>query len=69
MTFELTDDLIGTDVVIGDGQTVGTVVGIEGESLYVDFSDGGSDREQQEQFPASAIQEITDREVVLSERP
>lgn len=69
MTTDLTDDLIGTNVVIGDGQTVGTVAGIEGESLYVDFTDGGSVREQQEQFPASAIQEITDHEIVLSERP
>lgn len=64
---EITDDEVGKSVVTSGGQRVGTVTDIEGEMLYVDFTDAGVEKEQQEEFPADEIVAITDDEVVLDE--
>lgn len=62
----ITEDEIGKDVVTDEGQTVGTVVEIDADMLYVDFT-GDDETQREKDIDADEIKEITDDEIVLSE--
>lgn len=67
MTVELTDDFVGKEVEMQDGQQIGTVTAIEGEQFYVNFTGTEMEKERQQEIHAGDVDEVTDEKIVLVE--
>lgn len=67
MSIELTDDFVGKEVEMQDGQQIGTVTAIEGEQFYVNFTGTEMEKERQQEIHAGDVDEVTDEKIVLVE--